>query len=155
MLTEKESQKIKEICQKFFAKMETLAKIEIGEEKDKVLPVRVQIEEPSLLIGQNGKTLLEIQILLKAILKKQIFGQKEIFLDLDINDYKKKKEAYLKELAQNIADEVFLSKEEKELPPMPPHERKIIHLEISQRSGVFSQSIGEKEKRRIVVKPKI
>ncbi|PJA84129.1 MAG: hypothetical protein CO145_02195, partial [Candidatus Nealsonbacteria bacterium CG_4_9_14_3_um_filter_37_13] len=69
------------------------------------------------------------------------------------NGYKKKKLDYLKELARSLADEVALTKKEKNLPPMAAYERRIIHLELAGRSDVTTESIGEEPERRVVVRP--
>jgi spoIIIJ-associated protein len=108
-------------------------------------------ENPQILIGEKGQTLFEIQHLLKAILKREI--SENFYLDLDINDYKKKKIEYLKELAKSVADEVSLTKKEKILSPMPAYERRIIHLEIAGRKDVTSESIGKEPERRVVIRP--
>ncbi|HEA84631.1 MAG TPA: hypothetical protein ENI04_01455 [Candidatus Wildermuthbacteria bacterium] len=75
-------------------------------------------------------------------------------MSLDINDYKKRKEEYLRDLAKTTADEVVLLKQAKELPPMPPAERRIIHLSLQDRDDVASDSIGEGSERRVVVQLK-
>ena len=59
----------------------------------------------------------------------------------------------MKDLAKELADEVALTKKEKVLSPMPSYERRIIHLEISKREDVKTESIGEEPERRIVIKP--
>ncbi|MCD6402414.1 hypothetical protein J7L36_00985, partial [bacterium] len=75
------------------------------------------------------------------------------YINLDINKYKKKKTEYLKELANSVADQVALTKKEKVLPPMQAFERRIIHLELADRSDVTTESIGKEPERRVVVKP--
>jgi spoIIIJ-associated protein len=90
---------------------------------------------------------------LKEILRKKI--EEQFFIDLDINDYKKKKTEYLKEVARTTADDVSLTKKEKQLAPMPAYERRIIHLELADRSDVITESIGEEPERSVIVKPKI
>ena len=74
------------------------------------------------------------------------------YIDLDINDYKKKKIEYLKETARAVADEVALTKKEKYLPSMPPYERRIIHMELASRSDVTTESIGQEPERKIVIR---
>jgi spoIIIJ-associated protein len=109
------------------------------------------MKEPQVLIGERGQTLLDLQHLLSAMLRKKI--ESKFFLDLDINDYKKKKMEYLKELARSTADEVALTKKEKALPAMPAYERRIIHMELAGRGNVTTESIGEDPDRRLVIKP--
>ena len=117
-----------------------------------VVNLDIKLEEPQILIGQGGQTLFEIQRLLRTILNKKL--QKVFYLNLDINDYKKKKIEYLKDLAKNLADQVSLTKEEKVLMPMSPYERRIIHAELSKRTDVATDSQGEGFDRHVVIKPK-
>jgi len=55
--------------------------------------------------------LSDIQLLLRKILKRKT--NEELFLNLDIDDYKKYKEDYIRELAQSTADEAVSQKEKK------------------------------------------
>jgi len=151
MLNQGDLKKIKEIVEEFFKKMTFEVEIEILPQKDLTLPINLKLKEPQILIGEGGQTLFETQHLLKAILKRKI--SEPFFVDLDISGYKKKKIEYLKELAKNIADEVALTKKEKQLTPMPAYERRIIHLELADRSDVTTESIGREPERRVVIRP--
>ena len=142
---------IKKIVNEFFEKTSFEVKTEILNLQDKTIPIKIKTEEPRVLIGQNGQTLADIQHLLKAILSHQITEQ--FYLDLDINDYKKKKIEYLKQTAKELADDVSLTKKEKMLDPMPSFERRIIHLELADRKDVKTESIGQGIERRIVIRP--
>jgi spoIIIJ-associated protein len=144
-------QEIKKLIEEFFKKTGFEVFIEILPFQEKTIPVRIKTDEPKFLIGQNAKVLISLQRLLKLILKRKT-GE-DFYIDLDINDYKKKKIEYLEETAKSLADEVFLTKKEKILPPMPAYERRIIHLELSKRSDVLTESQGEGEERRVVIKP--
>jgi len=72
---------------------------------------------------------------------------------LDINDYKKKKVEYLREMARDAANEVSLSKKEKNLVSMPAYERRVIHLELADREDVITESVGEEPERSVIIKP--
>lgn len=152
MLSQETIDKIKETVNEFFQKTTLDVAIEILPEREGTIPVSVKSEEPQILIGEGGQTLIEIQRLLKLALKKKI--TEEFYIDLDVNDYKKKKIEYLKEMAKSGADEVSLTKIEKQLAPMPAYERRIVHLELLNRNDVIGESIGEDPSRRIVIKPK-
>ena len=160
MLSQSNLEEIKKTTEEFFQKTTFEVEMEFLPQKDLTLPINLKTEEPQILIGEGGQTLAEIQHLLKLILKRtlrQTQGKKSseepFFIDLDINDYKKKKAEYLKELARSLADEVALTKKEKELPPMPAYERRIIHLELAGRSDVTTESIGREPERKIVIRP--
>ena len=144
-------EEIKKITKDFFKKTTFEVEIEFLPLQELTLPINLKTDEPQILIGEGGQTLVEIQHLLKTILKRKI--QEPFFIDLDINGYKKKKIEYLKELAKSAADEVALTKKEKSLAPMPAYERRIIHLELADRQNVTTESIGQEPERRIIIKP--
>lgn len=151
MLNQSDLEKIKKELAIFFGKMTLEVEISFLPQREETVPINLKVENPQILIGERGQTLSEIQHLLKAILRKKI--TENFYLDLDINDYKKKKSEYLKDLARTIADEVSLSKKERVLSPMPAYERRIIHLEIAERKDVTSESMGEEPERRVVIRP--
>lgn len=146
--------KIKEIIQEFFDKMGFSVGIEIGVPEELTIPIEIRTEDPQMLIGKKGETLAEIQKLLKIVLRRKIAPEKNFYIDLDINNYKRKKIEYLKELARSTADEVSLLKKEKALEPMPSYERRIVHLELSEREDIVTESQGQGDERKIVIKPK-
>lgn len=154
-MEQKNLEKLREIAEEFFEKMGFEVEIVFLEQRDETISLNLGMEEvppeAAILIGERGQTLFEIQHLLKAILKKK--SKENFYLDLDINDYKKKKNVYLRELARTIADEVVLTKQEKELPVMPAAERRIIHLELASRQDITTQSVGQEPNRRIIIRP--
>ena len=152
MISSNDIKTIKKTAEEFFGKTTFEAEIEVLPEENQTVPINLKIEEPQILIGEGGQTLNEIQHLLKAILRRKIDSKEMFYIDLDINNYKKKKTEYLKETARLAADEVSLSKKEKILAPMPAHERRIIHLELANRSDVISESTGQEPERRVVIK---
>jgi len=154
MIEQNEINKIKETAEEFFGKM-TIAisniDVKTSSETD-VVDLDIKIDEPQILIGQGGQTLFEIQRLLRMVLNRKI--KKAFYLNLDINEYKKQKIEYLKDLAKSLADQASLTKEEKSFPPMSAYERRIIHAELAQRQDVITESQGDGFDRHIVIKPR-
>lgn len=151
MISQENLETIKKTTKEFFKKTTFEVEIEFSPQKDETLPINLKTDDPQILIGEGGQTLVEIQHLLKAILKRKI--SEPFFIDLDIVGYKKKKIEYLKELARSMADEVALTKKEKQLAPLPAYARRIIHLELAGRQDVTTESIGQEPERRVVIKP--
>jgi len=151
MISQENLETIKKTTKEFFGKTTFEVEIEFLPQKDETVPINLKTDDPQILIGEEGQTLVELQHLLKVILKRKIL---ELFyIDLDINDYKKKKIEYLKELARSIADEVVLTKKEKQLAPMPAYARRIIHLELADRQDVTTESFGQGPERKVIIKP--
>ena len=150
MIEEKLPQ-IKDILQDFFSKIGEEPEINLEVAEGSTLKINLYFDEPRHLIGQSGQVLLAIQHILRAVLRRKT--EEVLYVDLDINDYKKNKLFYLKELAREAADEVALTKKTKELIPMSAYERRIVHLELQDRRDVVTESVGEDLDRRVEIKP--
>ena len=162
MFNPNDLEKIRKETQKFFEKMnfDIETEIEIKQTKENAVSLNLTTQEPQILIGKDGQTLMDIQHLLKRILGKILYKEdnnteEHIFIDFDINNYKERKIEYLKELANELANEVVLTKKEKILDPMSSYERRIIHLELSERKDVETKSIGEEPMRKVAITPLI
>jgi len=145
---------IEEILQKLQADYFTISTkpVESSPGPGDVVGVDIKLREPQMLIGQGGQSLFSLQRIAGIIVGRRL--KKNIYLQLDINDYKKEKISYLKNLARQSADEVALTKKPKELPSMSSYERRIIHTELAHRTDVGTESRGDNEERRIVIIPR-
>lgn len=153
-MTPQEFEKLKEAAKEFFEQTGLALEVEIKNQADSTILVDLKAEEPQFLIGERGQTLSEIQRLLRAVLRRKTETLTSFYIDVDVNDYKKKKAEYLKEVAQTAADEVAITKREKELPSMPPYERRVVHTELASRPDIATESIGEGPERRVKIKPR-
>lgn len=72
---------------------------------------------------------------------------------VDINNYRKERERLLLELAKAAAQKAATTKQEVRLPAMNAYERRLIHVELSIRPDVKTESIGEGKDRGVVIKP--
>ena len=163
MITQNNLQKIRQVVEEFFRKTTFEVEIESLSQNESTLSIGLKTAEPQILIGEGGQTLFEIQHILRVILRRKIVEQDELglekqgesfYLDLDINNYKRKKAEYLRELARNAADDVSLTKKERVLSSMSAYERRIIHMELADRSDVTTESSGEEPERKIIIKPR-
>ncbi len=151
--------KTKEIIEtslnKIFEYIGIKPEVSITEEKGDegaVYSVTISGDNLNYLIGFRGQSLEALQILVKQILFRKT-GE-HLILTIDINEYKDKKTEKLQDLARSFIDKVRFFEKEIELPRMNPWERRQVHIFISEYDDVESESIGEGEDRRIVLKPK-
>ncbi len=146
---EEKLKEVEKVAKTFFEKLGIQAEIKIYRENE-IINLEIETKEKEFI---TKDCIQNIQHLLNAISKKKI--DQNLMLNVDINDYKKKRIKFLKELANSLATEVILTKKEKILDPLPAFERKIIHLELSKRNDVITESIGKEPMRRVVIKPKL
>jgi spoIIIJ-associated protein len=142
---------IKELLDKLSVEADTNAKIEESQGAESVL-VDIRTPDANLLIGSEGTTLSAFQYLARIILKKKS-GQMINFV-IDVNNYKKKKEQYLIDLAKETAFKVKSTKEEIVLQPMSSYERRIIHMTLAEDEEIATESTGEGPERKVVIKLK-
>lgn len=151
---EKEKQKleiIKETIREFLHKLGVEAEVTVSCEEGTFL-VDIGGNELGILIGYHGETLLALQLILRLILHKKLGEWTQVVVD--VGGWRKAREESLRRLAERIAERVKFTGEEQALPPMSAFERRIVHLALSRYSDVTTESEGEDEERKVVVKPK-
>ena len=123
--------------------------------RDVTLEVDATDEESAdnigVLIGKRGDTLSSLQYLLNTIVGKGKQGS-PIF-SVDIEGYRRRHHDRLRELAEEVANDVSETGDIIELKPMSAGDRRIIHLSLQERSDIVTQSIGRGRDRRIEVLP--
>ncbi len=101
------------------------------------------------LIGRKGERLSALQHLLNLMLSRHMGAWTRVLVDVE--DYRGRRERQLVEIANRAADRVVETGKMLQLEPMPPLERRWVHLALRERPGVATQSIGEEPNRRVVV----
>lgn len=123
-------------------------KMDVKEKEDGAV-VTFDGEGMAILIGHHGETLDSLQYLV-ALTCNRIDGD-YYRITLDCGNYREKREATLKSLAERIAQKVKKTGRSQLLEPMNPYERRIIHAVVTEISGVSSKSKGEEPNRRVVI----
>ena len=163
-MSEESNRLIKETVVELLDIMGLEAKIEnekiedIGGEQE-IYTINLMADDPNLLIGQYGSNLQSLQHLVNIIARRKVLEENsdenensEIKFDIDINDYKKQKRESIVKLADTIANQVLYSKNSVALRPMSSYERKMVHLEISSRDNLITESVGDDLTRRVIIK---
>lgn len=103
------------------------------------------------LIGRRGETLAALQYITRLITSRELQRRSEVVVD--ISGYKARRAQTLHALALRMADEAVERDRTVSLEPMPPHERRIIHLALRQREDVVTRSVGEGAARKVTIVP--
>ncbi len=102
-----------------------------------------------MLIGRYGKTLASMQYLLRLMINQQLRQWPSVVVDVE--QYKAKRKSRLTQMAHRIADQVVESGQSVAMEPMPAADRRLIHLALRDHPGVFTQSVGEDERRKVQI----
>lgn len=109
----------------------------------------VETDDPSELIGHRGEVLEALQHVLRVILHRN--GQEAGFV-VDVDGYRLQQHKRLQETAKEKAKTVAATGRSATLPPLSSYERRLVHMELKDVDGVITESIGEGQNRRLVIK---
>ena len=112
----------------------------------------VATDDSALLIGKHGQTLDAVQYLLNCILNKSALVKKKVVVNTE--NYRERREEMLIELAYRLASKVKRTGQELVMNPMPPHERRIIHVTLQNDDKVRTFSRGDGPERCVVITTK-
>lgn len=119
----------------------------------KTYVLQVPDEDSRFLIGQFGNNLQALQHIARMIVAKKFPHLSENVFFVDVNDYRKKKDQSIIDLARSVSREVEKEGKTILLRPMTAYERRLVHMELSKEKNITTESIGEGDDRQIAVKP--
>ena len=108
-------------------------------------------EDSHFLIGQHGLNLQAMQHIARLLVRKKT--AERVHFVLDVNSYRQNKNQSIIEAARQAAQEALREKRSVIMKPMSTYERRLVHMEIAKNTEVVTESIGEGESRKIVIKP--
>lgn len=137
--------------------IELLAKMDIpgqvtGTATEESVEVEIKGDDLGVLIGRRGQTLESIQYITSLAVNRQ--GGEWIRINLDIGEYRARREDTLRSLASRAASKVESTGRRVALDPMNAAERRIVHQELQGFTGVQTQSEGQDPYRRVIILPK-
>lgn len=106
----------------------------------------------SVLIGKRSETLNALQYIARLIVSKELGDN--ITLVIDVEGYRTRRERQLRQLAHRMAEQALKTGRKQTLEPMPPNERRIIHMELRDDAHVTTESFGEEPHRKVTIIPK-
>ncbi|MFO7741490.1 MAG: RNA-binding cell elongation regulator Jag/EloR [Anaerolineae bacterium] len=131
-----------------------IRRAEAGPNKDEVPPLVVDISGPDTdtLIGTDGEVLDTFQYITRLLVGRKMKGW--VHVVVDVQSYKAKRADRLRDLAHRMAEQAADTDRAVILQPMPPHERRVVHVALYDDPRVTTESIYEGERRRVTILPK-
>jgi len=147
---------VKDTVSELLEKMDVQAGVKVekvyqAEEDREVIYVNIEGSDLSFLIGRRAETLNALQYITSLMVNKKV--NQWIPLQLDIQNFRHRREIELQKLARRMADQVVSTGRRQCLEPMPPNERRIVHIELRKYDLVYTESIGEEPNRKICIYP--
>jgi spoIIIJ-associated protein len=141
----------KDFLEGVFSKTNIDVKINIIKEQtnEEQVVYDIHSEDLGIVIGRRGETLDALQYLTSLVVNKDTKQYYRIILDAE--GYRDRREKTLERLARKLAQKAVNKERKVVLEPMPPHERRIIHITLKKDSRVRSYSEGEEPFRKVMI----
>jgi len=123
----------------------------IEDDNETVYRLNITGDDLGILIGRRAETLDALQYLTRLVVNQQTYRWFRI--EVDVENYKQRREQSLQRLARNMADRAVSEGRTIVLEPMPPRERRLIHIALRDRDDVRTESIGEGDARKVTIIP--
>jgi spoIIIJ-associated protein len=121
-------------------------------EKYPPLVFDVRGSDVDVLVGRRGETLAALQHIARLIVGQETATRTNLVVDVD--GFKARRQQSLQRLAERLAEQAVRTNRRVVLEPMPPHERRIVHLALREHSEVTTESIGEGNRRKVTIIPR-
>ena len=153
---EQEAEVARQVLEELLEKMGIRARIEVhypepeaGEAEAPPFILNVRGKDLGSLIGRRGETLQALQYIPRLIVGREL--ERRVALVVDVEGYRQRRERSLRRLAQRMAERVVRTGRRVVLEPMPPAERRIIHLALRDHPQVTTESIGQGDRRKVTI----
>lgn len=123
---------------------------EVSDERT-ILNINGNDDDLGVVIGHRGDTLTALQYLVS--LAANNCCDEYFKVSLNVKNFREKREKTLETVASKTAYKAVKLQKNIALEPMSPYERSIIHTAVQSIEGVTSWSVGENEKRHVVIGP--
>jgi spoIIIJ-associated protein len=131
--------------------MNEKSEIRRGEGDRESLELEIKGDGSGILIGRHGQTLDALEYLLNRIVARRIKDAMPILLDTE--SYRARRRQQLHRMALSIGERAKREHEAIRLDPMPPRDRRIVHLALKDDPMITTRSAGEGFLRSVEVVP--
>lgn len=143
--------KLKKTVEDLFAELDIKAEVK-AEVTDDSYNLSLESQDNALIIGKHGNTLSSFELIIALILAKKTGEYKRVIIE--VGDYRKEREEYLKQLTEKLKENVVATGYEKTVRGLKPWERRLIHIYLQEDDRVTTESTGEGNDRVLVIKKK-
>lgn len=122
----------------------------IGNLEGSIIKLEAKVEEKDtgIAIGKGGSTLDAIEFIIRKAIDSRA---NNLRVNIDINNYKRRRDEKIARLARDTAQKVAQSGKSWNLRYMNSYERRLAHEEIAKHRNVSSHSEGREPQRYVVV----
>jgi spoIIIJ-associated protein len=148
---EAEAREAAEVLRQILDLMNEKGEIVRGVDDNEALELDIKGDGSGLLIGRHGQTLDALEYVLNRIVARRVKDAIPILLDTE--SYRARRRQQLHRMALSMGERAKREHQVIKMDPMPPRERRIIHLALKDDPMVSTRSAGEGFLRSVEIVP--
>ena len=113
--------------------------------------VRVELsgEQGEVLLRRRAEALDALQHIVNTAFRRELKDERSFVVDC--LDYRKGKDAELRQMARFMAEKAKLTGAPQEMGPLNPYSRRLVHLTVAEDPEMSSESIGDAFLKTVII----
>ena len=113
--------------------------------------VRVELsgEGGEALLRRKGEALDALQQIVNTAFRRQLDDDRSFVVDC--LDYRKAKDAELRQMARFVMEKAKSSGTPQEMGPLNPYARRLVHITVAEDAAMSSESIGDAHLKTVII----
>ena len=113
--------------------------------------IRVEIsgEGGETLLRRRAESLDALQVIVNTAFRRELDDDRSFVVDC--LDYRKGKDAELRQMTRFVMDKVKTNRASQEMGPLNPYARRIVHLTVAEDPALASESIGDAFLKTVII----
>jgi spoIIIJ-associated protein len=113
--------------------------------------VRVELagEGGEVLLRRRGEVLDALQVIVNTAFRRELKDDRSFVVDC--LDYRKGKDAELKQMAKFLAEKARSTGVPQEMGPLNPYARRLVHITVAEDPSMSSESIGDAFLKTVII----
>lgn len=142
------NEQVREFTRNTLAAMGLPLEVEINDTPD---GIRVEIsgERGEELLRRKAEALDALQVIVNTAFRRQLKDDRSFVVDC--LDYRKGKDAELRQMTRFMIEKVKTSGASQEMGPLNPYARRIVHLTVAEDPAMSSESIGDAFMKTVII----
>ncbi len=144
-------ERVREFTRQTIAAMGIPSEVAIVETADSVR-VEISGDGSEALLRKRAEALDALQQIVNTAFRRELDDDRSFVVDCQ--DYRKGKDAELRQLARFMMEKAKLSGAPQEMGPLNPYARRLVHLTVAEDPGMSSESIGDALMKTVIISVK-
>ena len=140
---------IEKLGRDLLTKLQIPAETEVKSDGRSIL-LDIELPDPGILIGRAGQTLSDFQYLLRIMVNRKLGDF--TYLTVDVNNYRQRQKDQIEQEVVQAIRLVKTTQRSQILSPMPPANRRVVHILVKEEDELETESVGQDPNRRVLIK---